>query len=386
MKKLVREDSDLTPKCRCLLDEHRWTEEHCLLTYDNLHCLAFSTKTEGPRTITSLTTCSADGFKTCPSEAHGINPFDNEILDDIKSGMHPITNEIIAKTIAQNKQSTPLTQSGYHEFATRLCEASSTKKTLKLYKKYIFQPTEDCPEGFHGQAGYLRQEFANDYELPPNMGFDDELPSSYLDVINGLPWYPCPPILDDNSIRSPTVDKTTESPSSSSIAPRPLPHLAITLASNNAWPTAKLQSAHAGAAMVHARNEALAHMNQPDPPRHAAVVTVAICGPLWEVFAHYAHTSETTGRCEYYQYSVGAGSMSTLGAYEEGRRVLREVQAFARGQALGLRERLRRHWEEHGARQHREESSAAQTESDDGSGGSVASDQHCEASRESEVE
>lgn len=164
--KLARDDSDLTPKCRCSLDESRRIEKELCekrkiepqslssnesepfpLTEANLQRFVPSTTVEGPKTMSvgSITRCKPDEPKskcqTCLNEGRRVKVLGNGIIDDIRSGAHPPTKEIIRNDEAQ-LPATP-TRSEHHEFAARHREPFDMSEPFKLYTKYIFQATED---------------------------------------------------------------------------------------------------------------------------------------------------------------------------------------------------------------------------------------------------
>lgn len=83
-----------------------------------------------------------------------------------------------------------------------------------------------------------------------------------------------------------------------------LPHFAVEVKDwGKSMKKAELQAGYDGAAMVYGRNRALNHVGQPDPPRHASVVTAATDGRKWDVYAHYAHQNDATKQQEYIQVS-----------------------------------------------------------------------------------
>ncbi|KAL2260069.1 hypothetical protein VTK26DRAFT_6042 [Humicola hyalothermophila] len=107
---------------------------------------------------------------------------------------------------------------------------------------------------------------------------------------------------------------------------------------------ARLQSAYDGAALVYARNQALAYLGQPDAPGVAHVVSFTTDGTTLNVFAHYAAPSED-GLLEYHQYPVASTIVkNSCAEYKAGRRMLRNAQDSAREQSYDLRDRLKEHW------------------------------------------
>ncbi len=77
--------------------------------------------------------------------------------------------------------------------------------------------------------------------------------------------------------------------------------------------TTELQAAYDGAALVYARNQALAYLEKPDPPGHAAVRTFTSDGTLVNFYAHYAAPS-ADGKLEYHQHEYA--SINVKGTYQ----------------------------------------------------------------------
>jgi len=110
---------------------------------------------------------------------------------------------------------------------------------------------------------------------------------------------------------------------------------------------ARLQSAHDGAALVYARNQALSYLGKPDPPGHAEVTTFTTDGTNLNMYAHYAALSED-GTLEYHQYPIKSTNLiDSYEGFKEGRRGLRNVQDYAKEQSYALRDQLREHWKQH---------------------------------------
>ncbi|KAK0655321.1 hypothetical protein B0T16DRAFT_498983 [Cercophora newfieldiana] len=111
---------------------------------------------------------------------------------------------------------------------------------------------------------------------------------------------------------------------------------------------AELQSAFDGAAMVHARRQALAYMGKSDPPGHAAITTFATDGTTLNMYAHYAIPSEEDeDRLEYHQYKYASTNIKdSYQGHKEGRRGLRNAQDHAREQSYALKDQLKEHYQQ----------------------------------------
>ncbi|KIV97509.1 hypothetical protein PV10_01256 [Exophiala mesophila] len=112
---------------------------------------------------------------------------------------------------------------------------------------------------------------------------------------------------------------------------------------------ARMQSAYDGAALVHARTKALAHMGKEDPPGHAEITTFTIDGTNLNLYAHYAAPSAEDGdTLHYHQYPVSSKNLtSTYQGYKDGRKSLRNAQDNAKTQSEQLRDQLKQHWKQH---------------------------------------
>ncbi len=107
---------------------------------------------------------------------------------------------------------------------------------------------------------------------------------------------------------------------------------------------ARLQSALDGAALVYARNQALDHISQPDPPGHSAVTTFTTDGASLHFYAHYAAPSPADGMLEYHQYPYASFNLKKYQEFKDGRRGLRNQQDEARERSYALRNQLVSHW------------------------------------------
>ncbi len=106
---------------------------------------------------------------------------------------------------------------------------------------------------------------------------------------------------------------------------------------------ATLQSAHDGAALVYARNQALSYLEQPDSPGHAEVTTFTTDGGTLNFFSHYAAPNEDKV-LEYHQFPQASYNMKKYKEFKEGRRHLRNAQDHALQESCNLRDQLKAHW------------------------------------------
>ncbi|KAH6650284.1 hypothetical protein F5144DRAFT_588798 [Chaetomium tenue] len=107
---------------------------------------------------------------------------------------------------------------------------------------------------------------------------------------------------------------------------------------------ARMRSAYNGAAMVHARNQALAYVGKADPASHAEIITFTTDGTNLNLFAHYAAETED-GTLEYHQYPISSMHLTgTYQGYKDGRKSLRNAQDHAREQSYALKDQLKEYY------------------------------------------
>lgn len=107
---------------------------------------------------------------------------------------------------------------------------------------------------------------------------------------------------------------------------------------------ARLQCAYDGAALVYARNKALALIGKPDSLGHAKITTFATDGKTMEFFAHYA-AQGGDGKLKYHQYPIGSCFLTNSpDTFKGGWRQLRNQQDYAREQSYALRDQLVNYW------------------------------------------
>lgn len=313
------------------------------LTEKNLHLLAMSTNSKGPKiaSVQSLRSGSSADTRSISTTSEGFEnrALDNGVLDAVRSGKQEVVESDVKKKLLASRGSASPTQSQYNKFADRIVEASNEQGTIAVYSKYIFQDTEDT----HFDIGYRRKEDKMWTEFPKNVGFNNGLSAPKPDMIEGFSRDTFPPTIEYIKASRLVRDE-----------PRyvALPHMAVEYkAREKSLHEAKVQAGYDGAAMVYGRNEALRYIGKADPPRQPAVLTATTIGQEWNVYGHYAHPNDSTGREEYYQCRMAGGSMENLTEYKQGRKVLRNMQDFAREQSSDLRDSMQKDYAEHGSRQ-----------------------------------
>lgn len=333
------------------------------LTRENLERLAMSTGSKLPKTETTASEIPLPGksndAKSISTTSVGFEQraFQNGILNPLKSAPFPVNDKDIKRRLDQSRGSASPPQSQYNRFVGRLDNAINETKTIEMYDKYVFQDSEDR----HYDSGYLVQPDKGWTAFPSNLGFNNGLSVPKPDKLEGFSRSKFPPSI--NEIQGTTLVKDDANYIT-------LPHMTVEYkAKNKSAHEAKVQSMYNGAAMVYGRNEALAHIKKNDPPRQPAVLSAAVVGPTWDIYGHYAHTDETTERVEYHQHRVHGGSMETFNDYKQSRKVLRNMQDFAREQAGDLKDRLHEDYKEKEAER---EAAKSATKSKSGNGSSAS--------------
>ncbi|KAK0653079.1 hypothetical protein B0T16DRAFT_407394 [Cercophora newfieldiana] len=194
----------------------------------------------------------------------------------------------------------------------------------------------------YDDTGYRRafhQSFTN---VPENAGYNDGLPAPQPDFIEGLKAGEFRPFPVADHIPGAAMYK--DDPNSVT-----LPQIAgIWKGPDGSMEEAERQSAYVGAAMVYARNQALAYMGKSDPPGHTAILTFTTDGTTLTLYAHYATPSEEDkGRLEYHQYPIKAiNVIESYQGYEEATRYLRNAQDYARERSYALKDQLKEYYKQ----------------------------------------
>lgn len=281
---------------------------------------------------TSDSSDDSGSTKTISTTASGfaIQARKNGILDPI--GSKPPKNlEDIRKRIAKSRETASPPESVYEDYAYTVKradnEATIVGDTLPLLKTYPREPYKRT----------LNQAFT---AFPKDVGFNNSLSAPQPDFVEGLEMEEYQPFPVDEYVPGAVLVK--DNPRSVT-----LPHIA------GEWKgpggdmrEATLQSGYDGAALVYARNQALAHQGKADPPGHANITTFTTNGNQVNFYAHYATEAED-GTLEYHQFPVKSTSLvNSHGEHKEGRRGLRNAQDHAREQSYALKDQLKEHYKQ----------------------------------------
>jgi len=273
-------------------------------------------------TKTTLTTTSGFADKA----------YKNGIFRPLHSRPSTNLNDIRRQYAAPRATASP-PESVYEGYANRVGKAG-TEATMvfevggKLLKEY-------------DDKGY-RQEFNRSFtNAPQDAGYNNGLSAPQPDFVEGLEKQEFRPFQVADHI--PGAALYQDDPFSLT-----LPHVAGEWkARGKDMEEAELQSVYDGAALVHARNQALAYMGKSDPPGYAAITTFTTDGTNLNMYAHYAIPSEEDDILEDHQYKYASTNIKdSYQGYKDGRKGLRNAQDYAREQSYALKDQLKEHWKQ----------------------------------------
>lgn len=271
-------------------------------------------------------------IRTISTTASGfaVQARENGILDPV--GSKPPKNlEEVRQQLAASRKTVSPSESVYEDYVYAVRgadnEATMVGETLPLLKTYPREPYKKM----------LNQAFT---AFPSKVGFNNGLSAPQPDFVEGLEMEEYRPLPIDKHVNGAVLYK--DNPRSVT-----LPHIA------GEWKgpggdmrEATLQSGYDGAALVYARNQALAYQGKSDPPDHANITTFTTNGTQVHFYAHYATPTED-GTLEYHQFPVKSTSLvNSHGEHKEGRRGLRNAQDRAKEQSHALKDQLKEHYKQ----------------------------------------
>ncbi|KID89012.1 heterokaryon incompatibility protein, partial [Metarhizium majus ARSEF 297] len=258
----------------------------------------------------------------------------NGMLNPLHS--KPPTNlENIRKRHARSRATASPPESRFKRYANNVGKAANEATMVVEVSGRLLKEYDD--------DGYLRvfnQPFTG---FPKDVGFNNGLSAPQPDFVEGLEMEEFRPFPVDEHVEAAVLYR--DNPGSLT-----LPHLAGEWKGRGKdMEKAMLQSRYDGAALVHARNQALSYLGKSDPLGHAEVTTFTTDGTNVNFYAHYAAPAED-GTLEYHQYQYASTNVKdTYQGHKDGRRGLRNVQDHARDQSYALRDQLKGHWKQRGA-------------------------------------
>lgn len=297
-----------------------------LATFDKMGKKKTSEPTDGSSTTTKTTSTTTSGFAN--------KARNNGILPPLNS--KPPTNlEDIRKLHTRSLATASPPESVYRSYANNVGKAGN-EATL------VVETSRKLLKEYDNDNSYNRADNRQFTNLPKNAGFNNGLSAPQPDFVEGLEieeYRPCP-----INKYIPGAALYRDDPYSLT-----LPHLAGEWKGHNeSIREAELQSAYDGAALVHARNQALAYMGKSDPLGHAEATTFTTDGTNLNLYAHYAAPSaEDEDTLEYHQYPISSTDIKgTYQGHKDGRKSLRNAQDRARDQSYDLKTQLKEHWKQ----------------------------------------
>ncbi|KAM0424848.1 hypothetical protein ACHAPT_009904 [Fusarium lateritium] len=226
----------------------------------------------------------------------------------------------------------------YESYAERARDAPNEATMANVFMRHILK----TPVPGYDQV--LDREFTG---FPKNVGFNNGLPAPKPDYVEGLKLAEFMPIPADEHVEGAVLHKDGNS--------LVLPHLAGEFKRRGGdLEVAEMQSGYNGAALVHARNQALSRLGRPDPPGHAEVESWATDGNRVRSYAHYSTPAED-GKVEYHQWQFASENVRRN--YEGHKAVwrgIRNAQDHAREQSYEMRDQLKEHWKQQQQQQQRD--------------------------------
>ncbi|KAJ2895046.1 hypothetical protein MKZ38_006972 [Zalerion maritima] len=306
------------------------------LTQKNLaHFNKMGKKESKKSTTASSSTGNSKTSKSTSSTSSGFadKAYRNGILP-IPHSKPPTNLEEIQEQHTRTRTTVSPSKTNYQYYTNRVEKAGNESTMVSATSGELLKKYND--EGYLSSFNRL---FSG---LPDYVGFNNELSAPQPDFVEGLEQREFNPVPVDEQIEGAVLYK--DEPHAIT-----LPHIA------GEWKgphgnmgEARLQSSYAGAALVHTRNQALAHMGTSDPPGHAAVTTFATNGTDINFFAHFAAPLEgDPDKLEYHQYQYATANVKdTYQGHRDGRRGIRNAQDRAREQSYALKDQLKEHWKQ----------------------------------------
>ncbi|KAJ4313432.1 hypothetical protein N0V84_009411 [Fusarium piperis] len=231
----------------------------------------------------------------------------------------------------QSRGTASPTESMYQDYVQAVGQASNeatiaaevNQRLLKLY------PKENYGRAFNkAVTGF-----------PENVGFNNGLSTPQPDFVQGLGLKQFRPLPIKDQVDTAVLYKGD----SNSIT---LPHMTGEFKKKGGdMETARQQSAYAGAALSHGRNQALGYMGKPPTAGHANVTSFTTNGINLNLFGHHTTQSEE-GTTEYHQCPISSTNLTVSHQeFKKGYKQIRNAQDHAREESYKLRDQLKEHWE-----------------------------------------
>ncbi|KAE8453067.1 hypothetical protein EG329_012254 [Mollisiaceae sp. DMI_Dod_QoI] len=257
----------------------------------------------------------------------------NGILHPVHSKL-PANLEEIRERHARSRATASPSESEHRRYAKKVSKVG-TEATM-VFEVGVRMLKE------HGDDGYDREFNRPFTNIPQNAGYNNGLSAPQPDFVEGLERGEFHPFPVSDHVPGATLYEDD-------LFSLTLPHVAGEWKGRGKdMEQARLQAAYDGAAMVHARNKALAYMGKSDPLGHAAIITFTTDGTNLNMYAHYAIPSEEDAdTLEYHQYQYASTNVKDFyQGHKDGRKGLRNAQDYAKDQSYVLKDQLKEHWKQ----------------------------------------
>lgn len=211
----------------------------------------------------------------------------------LRSRKHPPVNKEEVEAYAFKSRESASPSSSQHDRFIRGLERAANERDMEaLFSGRILKDTNKVPEfeDMDYGANIDKQWVA----YPKDVGFNKGLSAPKPDLTEGYLQRAYPP-----NIRQLGGSATLVKNDPEFVA---LPHFVAEFKDfGKNVRQGEVQAGYDGAAMLYARNNALASIGQPDPPGRASPITVATDGRTWRTYVHYAEENKDTKQTEYFQ-------------------------------------------------------------------------------------
>lgn len=268
------------------------------LTRANLRRLETMTGTKGSKSTTTAPSAQSKSDSKSISTTDAAFPArqrQNGGVNPLRSEYRPPKNvATINEFLDRSRSSASPTTSQHERFLEELDEAAAERDVEDILRSRVLQRPNQTP---HLEAIKYRAKLDKQWiDFPKDVGFNNGLSAPKPDLTEGYIQSSFRPDIGQLG-GSATLIKNTPN----FIA---FPHFAAEFKDfGKSLQQGEVQAGYEGAAMLYARNNALAAIGEPGAPFHASPVTVAADGHSWTAYTHYAAENEINKNLEYYQVS-----------------------------------------------------------------------------------
>lgn len=270
------------------------------LTRANLELLAKMTNSQGPKSNNNTTTASDSQTKNSKESRVSITDptFEPKLRQNgvqrvtASYRRPPVNLDEMERRLRQSRKTASPTPEEHLLYSRYFDNATNKRDIENALGHFVLKQPEATLE--LSDTRYVSHIDKQWVDFPKDVGLNNQLSAPKPDRVEGFAQDTFPPDIDRLGGAAMLVKNN----------PRfvALPHFVGEFKDfGGDMRKAQVQAAYDGAAMVYARNEALKLVQQPDPERTAAPITVTSDGCDWKTYVHYSGTNQDTGKLEYYQ-------------------------------------------------------------------------------------